>query len=210
MIPLGGHFITRDLTTLQLTEAEAERMKTDYGKAIAEKEDEEKMIPVSIEGSTEKEIGEYELNLVVEARVKEIVENVCHCLETVVDMSSLGAGIILAGCASNLDKLPDVVAERSKNKVRFSALRRGLIQNADAMTGDPLYMNVLALLTKGTESCVEYPFTGGNLFGETEETPESPKPEPEKPKERKPKGPGLFGRLKKGIEQGMTNMFDEG
>lgn len=41
MLPLGGNSITRDITTLQMEEEEAERLKKTYGDALYEEDESE-------------------------------------------------------------------------------------------------------------------------------------------------------------------------
>ena len=50
VIPLGGNLITKDITSLQLTEAEAENLKKEYGSVIIQKDDDDEVIKVNMEG----------------------------------------------------------------------------------------------------------------------------------------------------------------
>jgi cell division protein FtsA len=190
VIPLGGNLITRDITSLQITEAESEKLKIEYGSAIPQKEDEEKTLNLDMEGSN-REIGLNNLNAIIEARIKEIVENVYARINEAVEIKSLGSGIVIAGCASNLQKLPELMKDKFKVKVRFSALRSGLIRGSDEITGDPAYMSAAAIMLKGNTSCVSLPFKA------VEQPVEPPKTEVKKEdpvKKKKKKSKGFFGR----------------
>ncbi|MDR2916931.1 MAG: cell division protein FtsA [Tannerella sp.] len=158
VIPLGGNLITRDIVSLQLTEAEAENLKKEYGSAVLHKEDEGETIRVDMEGA-DREIEVNDLNAIIEGRAKEIVENVYARISEVTELKSLGSGIVLAGCAAELKDLPELIKEKSKVKVRPSAIRGGLVQGSGDMLGNPLYMLVISLMLKGTEPCVSRPFT---------------------------------------------------
>ncbi|MDR0835030.1 MAG: cell division protein FtsA, partial [Tannerella sp.] len=75
VIPLGSNLITKDIMSLQITEAEAEKLKKETGSAIVPKEDEDEKITIDRDGTT-KEIKIKDLNMIIEARITEIVENV--------------------------------------------------------------------------------------------------------------------------------------
>ncbi|MDR2680268.1 MAG: cell division protein FtsA, partial [Tannerella sp.] len=154
VIPLGGHLITCDIASLQLTEDTSEKLKIEYGSAIFEEDDGK--ININMEGS-DCEIAVNDLNAIVEARAIEIVENVHERISKVIDRKALGSGIVLAGCASGLRKLPELIKEKCKIKPRYSAIREGLVRGSGDMIGDPLYMTAVSLMLKGTEQCVSRP-----------------------------------------------------
>ena len=155
VIPLGGKMITRDLTTLQLTEADAERLKKEKGCAVVRKEDENEQIKIEMEGA-DREIKLSDLNMIIEGRVKEIVENVYARICDVIDFRQLGAGIVLAGCASELKYLPKLIEDKCNVKTRPAVIQSNLVQGVDDILGDPLYMTAISLMLKGTEPCVTH------------------------------------------------------
>ncbi|MDR1225192.1 MAG: cell division protein FtsA [Tannerella sp.] len=162
VIPLGSNLITRDIVSLQLTEAEAENLKKEHGSAIVRKEDEGESISVNMD----RKIEINDLNAVIEGRAKEIVENVYARISEVTELKSLGSGIVLAGCAVELKGLPELIRDKCKVKVRHSAICEGPVHGSDDRLGNPLYMPAISLMLKGTESCVSPPFA-------------EPEPEPE-------------------------------
>ena len=153
VIPFGGKLITRDLASLQLAEADAEKLKKEKGSAILHKEDENERVLVEMEGS-DREIKLSDLNAIIEGRSKEIVENVYARICDVIELRQLGAGIVLAGGAAELSNLLELIKEKCGVKVRYSTIQKGLIEGADEMLGNPLYMMAISLLLKGTEPCV--------------------------------------------------------
>jgi cell division protein FtsA len=189
VIPLGGNLITRDIISLKLTESNAENVKIEYGSAILKDEDEDEVITVSMEGS-EEEIELKDLNAIIEGRAKEIVENVYARISEVTDIKSLNAGIVLAGGASELRRLPELIKERCKVKVRPSAIRGELVQDSDEMLGNPLYMTAISLMLKGSAQCVFQVATPGNDENENKES------EDENNKTDEPQR-GIFKRKKK-------------
>lgn len=188
VIPMGGHLITRDIRSLQLTEAEAEKLKIESGSAILQKESEEEMIRIDMEGADRK-IALKDLHAIIEGRTREIVENVYARIHEVAELKSLGSGIVITGGASELKNLSEQVREKCKVKVRYSAIRSGLVRGADDMLGNPQYMTAISLMLKGTEACITHPVA---VFPEVEQE-EPVVVEEEKPKERN----GLFIRGKK-------------
>lgn len=198
VIPLGGNLITRDITSMQLTKAESEKLKKEYGSAILEKEDDGKMINVEMEG-VNREIAVNDLNAIVEARAKEIVENVYARISEVIELKSLGYGIVLAGCASELKKLPELIIEKYKVKARHSAIRGRLVRGGDEMTGNPSYVTAVSIMLKGTEQCVFQPI----VAAEPVVTVESPAKE-----EKEKKGSKEFSRKEKGKGKGWGIFSD--
>jgi cell division protein FtsA len=155
VIPLGGRLITKDLTTLHLVESEAERLKITYGSALISKDKETPATQGMIESSG-REIDPNEINLVIEARAREIVENVYARVKTTGEMDSLGSGVILAGGASALKNLQELVRQQFKQDVRYATIRKDRIEGHNEMAGNPDYMTAISLLINGTENCVSH------------------------------------------------------
>ena len=155
VIPLGGNLITRDITSLQLVEAEAEKIKKENGSAILQKEDEDETIFLDTEGSN-REIAVKDLNAIIEGRAKEIVENVYARINDVMDFKYLPSGIVITGGASELRNLPELIKDRCNVPVRPSTIRSGLVRDFENMLGNPTYMTAVSLMLKGTESCVTH------------------------------------------------------
>ena len=159
VIPLGGNLITRDVSSLQLTMEEAEKLKIEHGCAILQNEEENKVIQIEIEGA-EREIKLNDLNMIIEGRAREIVENVNACISGVIDPKKLGTGIVLAGRGADLTDLSELLKDKCEvKKVRVSPIQDGWVEDADEMLGNPLYMMAISLMLKGTESCVSSAIT---------------------------------------------------
>ena len=201
VIPLGGNLITRDITSLQVTDSDAEKLKIEHGSAILQKEDEDEVIKVNMEGAVN-DIELKDLNAIIEGRAKEIVDNVFARISETADIKSLGSGIVLAGNGSELKNLPELIKEKCKTnvKVRQSAIRGGLVRGADDMVGNPLYMTAISLMLKGEKQCVS---TMAVLEDDNVITQQGNdadfKPKDEKPEDGK-RG-GFFSRKKNGYSQ---------
>ncbi|MCC8133560.1 MAG: cell division protein FtsA [Tannerellaceae bacterium] len=211
VIPFGGNLITKDITSLNLVEAEAERIKKTYGSAIQDKDSDAAIQVSSADGMGLREVKLADLNNVVEARLQEILENVYARLEATGLMDGLGAGIIITGGASALKNLPDAIRNRLKIDVRYAAVRKNIIQRNDLVAADPEYAVAVGLLAKGTKNCAAYIPPPPKPTPKPEEEEEATKvtpPEPPKKKAEK-KGPSLFSRLTKNIDNMSKMLFDD-
>jgi cell division protein FtsA len=128
VIPLGARLITRDLTELNLVETEAERVKITYGAVQADKEDTSTVQVNGEDGTKLSDIRLLDINTLVEARAKEILENVLVRLETPETAKMLGAGVVITGGGANLRKLAEEIKGRLKKDVRYASLRKGLFE----------------------------------------------------------------------------------
>lgn len=208
VIPFGGNLITRDITSLRLVESEAERVKLAYGSAMMEKNGDQNIQVSSADGMGMREIKLSDLDYVIEARIKEILENVYARIEATGLMDSLGAGIVITGGAAALKNLPEVIRERLKMDVRYSAARKGTVEGGDVIAGKPEYAVAIGLLTKGTKNCAYVP-----------PKVEKPKVEPEEEEAKKEEPRAISGNGKKPKGRGgltniwgniTKNLFDDG
>jgi cell division protein FtsA len=174
-------------------ESDAERLKITYGSAIMIKD---KNVPGL--SDTKDGINIREINTVVEARTREIVENVYRQVKCSKVMDSLGAGIYLAGGSSVLNNLQELGQEKLRQEVRFSTIQKEWMENEDERMGNPLYMTAISLLIKGTENCVRYV------------PPPAPDPRPVEEPVKPDEGGRKKGGKKKGEEDSKgRNFFDK-
>ena len=218
VIPFGGNLITRDITSLQVTEAVAEYLKIEHGSAIPVKDAADKTVKVQMEGG-EKEISFNDLNAIIEGRAKEITENVYARIIEAIDLKYLGSGIVLAGCASLMKGLQALLTEKCKIKIRYSALRDHLVLGHGDMTGNPQYMQVISLMLKGTQACVSQPVVDQAVFVQTDPvTEEGPKKDyssffrrkkKDKKPEPKPEPEPVTKEEDEKTKNGIGGFFDE-
>ena len=171
VIPLGSHLITRDLMSLGMPEKEAERVKRTYGNAIWEKDNEQQMVTVDLaDGQHSSEIKLSDINMVVEVRSREIIENIYARMEDAGVAKDPGYSIVIAGNGAALKNMREALSERFKMDVRYASVRKDLIADGEMIANNPEYTTAAALLLKGTENCALYIA-----------------PEPERPKVVEPK-----------------------
>ncbi|KAA6313426.1 Cell division protein FtsA, partial [termite gut metagenome] len=108
VLPLGSSNITRDITSLQVEENEAEQMKITYGNAIFEEYENEEE-PVYVTENKPRSIKFSELNNVVEARTEEIIANVWNQIQYSDYGDKLISGIVITGGGANLKNLDEAL-----------------------------------------------------------------------------------------------------
>lgn len=220
VIPLGAHLITRDIKTLNVVEAEAERLKVTYGSAKNDRNDDRSISVNPADGMGLRELKLADLNNVIVARMNEILANVHRQIELSGVKDKLGAGVVITGGAAGLKDLADVMHEKLKLEVRPALVRKGVLVGGDqSVAHNPEYAVAIGLLARGTENCAGYipPVPEPKKEPVVEPKPtvvQNPEPEVEpvkektKPKEKKKRG-GLFGTLTKKIETFGGTLFDD-
>ena len=155
VLPLGGNSITRDITTLQMEEEEAERLKKAYGDTLYEEDPEqEKEATCKLEDDN-RIIKVAELNNIIEARAEEIVTNVWNQIQLSGYEDKLLAGAIITGGAANLKNMEEAFSNRTKvEKVRMAkesqlSLKGGMME----LKKDGTCNTIIALLGAGKENC---------------------------------------------------------
>lgn len=157
VIPLGSHLITRDLMSLGMPEKEAERIKRTYGNAIWEKDKEQQMVTIDLaDGQHTGEVKLSDINMVVEARSREIIENLYARMEETGVVKEPGYSLVIAGNGAALKNMREALSERFKMDVRYASVRKNLIDNGEMIANNPEYTTAAALLLKGTENCALY------------------------------------------------------
>lgn len=174
VIPLGGNNITKDILSLQMEEADAEKMKLRYASAYTEDNEIDASISYNIDN--ERKVESRRFIELVEGRVQEIVQNAYY--QVPADLADkLVAGVILTGGCSNLKNIDVAFRNHSHNKkVRIAKFVNYSIHSSNTeITARSGMMNtVLGLLAKGEINCAgENLVEHKNLF-DKEEKPATP------------------------------------
>ena len=154
VLPLGGNSITRDITSMQMEEEEAERLKITFGNVMYEEEESEEAATCQLEdGSRTVELQA--LNNIIEARAEEIITNVWNQIQLSGHDDKLLSGIIITGGAANLKNLDTMLRKRSKiEKIRTARSIRNTIQtDSDLIKKDGTQNTLFGLLFEGKENC---------------------------------------------------------
>ena len=170
VIPLGGSNITKDLTCLQIEEADAENMKLKYAKAYTDISNIDPTLNYQID--RDRYVESKKFIEIVEARVEEIVENAWFQVPVEYSDKLMG-GIILTGGGSNMPEIDKVFKTHTHiEKVRIAKFVSQTVNSKDPkITNHNGMMNtVLGLLAKGNMNCAGNEI-GTDLFSNTETTP---------------------------------------
>ena len=148
-IPVGGLAITKDIRCLNVQEDEAEDLKIKYGSAIPKQENDES-IPVHKEHNSSWNIKMHDLDIIIEARIDEIVKNISKHIQ---DYShELNSGIVITGGGALLRDLPQFIKNETGKEVRL-AQPKVLINQIETLLS-PANSCVVGLATLGNENCV--------------------------------------------------------
>ena len=154
VLPLGGNSITRDITTLQMEEEEAERLKKAYGDVLYEEDPEQEEATCKLDDDN-RIIKVADLNNIIEARTEEIVANVWNQIQLSGYEDKLLAGLILTGGAANLKNLDEILRKRSKiEKIRMAKLPRNTVHApGNILKKDGSQNTLFGLLFEGNQNC---------------------------------------------------------
>ncbi len=154
VLPLGGNNITRDITSLQMEEEDAEKLKLQYGNALYEEEEETETPAVcTLEDGRTIELAI--LNSIVEARTEEILANVWNQLQLSGYEDKLFSGVIFTGGSANLKNTEEAFRKLSKiDKVKTVKFVHNTIHGySDVLRKDGMQNTLLGLLAAGNENC---------------------------------------------------------
>ena len=159
VIPLGGYNITKDLESLPMQSAEAERMKLKYGSALTDVADIDPKAVLKIDDTRTVELPVF--IDIVEARMLEIIENVKAFIPAEYSDKLLG-GIILTGGGSNMKNVEKAFRETlGIDKVRtakFASINISKDSNVE-LPHDGTMNTLLSLLARGDMNCAGNPFS---------------------------------------------------
>ena len=153
VIPLGGANITKDIATLQMEEADAEKMKLKYASAYTDNNEIDDTLKYSID--QDRQVESRKFIDIVEGRLEEIVLNVREQIPNEYYDKLLG-GIVLTGGGSNMKNIERAFAIHTRiEKIRTAKFVTMSINstNAAAKVQDGTLNTVLGLLAKGYINC---------------------------------------------------------
>ena len=219
-IPLGGAVITKDICSLDVLEKEAEDLKINYGSALLELHNEDK-IKSNNDNILSRDIEVKNLNTVIEARINEILENIIEQINESGFSASLAAGIIITGGASSLQDLPELIKNRTAKEVRKAVAKKTLVNQAADLSQQPANSCIIGLLSLGKENCLkEKEEADKDIFGQPitvkepprQHKPSRPAPQPQDTEKKQSKGSGglfgIFTRKIEGISEKMGGISD--
>ncbi len=163
VIPLGSANITKDIASLQIEEGDAERMKLKYASAFTDGNDIDTTKSYAIESDRYMEMSKFVE--IVEARTREIIENVKSLIPDEYSEKLLG-GIILTGGGCNMNNIERAFRLYTHTeKIRTVKFVNDTIKSTNPLVNakDGRLCTVLAILAKGDQNCAGNDITS-NLF----------------------------------------------
>lgn len=154
VIPLGGYNVTKDITSLQTDEDNAEKLKLKYASAFTDVKDIDKTLSYSID--QDRSIESSKFIEIVEARVVEIIENAWNQVPVEYRDKLLG-GIILTGGGSNMRDIEKAFRQATNVKkvrtAKFPNLNIISSKEKNAIEHDGTSCSILGMLVKGDMNC---------------------------------------------------------
>jgi cell division protein FtsA len=121
IIPVGGDYITKDLSVgLRTSTEDAEKIKVKYGHAFYDEASEDEVFSVPIIGSDQhQQFNQLEISDIIEARMEEIFELVLHEMKRL-GYSDLPGGYVLTGGIANMQGVLELAQVILQNRVRIA------------------------------------------------------------------------------------------
>lgn len=164
VIPLGSGNVTKDITSLQMEENEAEKMKLKYGCAYTDNNDIDNTLRLSIDA--DRQVESRKFIEIVESRIEEIIENV-WCQVPAEYCDKLLGGIILTGGGANMKNIEKAFVNHTHiDKIRTAKFVTHTITsaNSDINAKNGMMNTVLGLLAKGDINCAGEEIDPDDLF----------------------------------------------
>lgn len=153
VIPLGSANITKDIASLQIEDGDAERLKLKYASAFTDGNDIDQARHYAIDSDRFIEMSKFVD--IVEARTREIIENVKSLIPDEYSEKLLG-GIILTGGGSNMNNIERAFRLYTHiEKIRTAKFVNDTIKSTNPLVNakDGRLCTVLAILAKGDQNC---------------------------------------------------------
>lgn len=153
VIPLGGSNITKDITSLQVEEDVAEKLKLDHASAFTENGDIDPNTNYDLDA--DRKVDQRKFVDIVEGRLNEIIENVWYQVPMEYANRLLGGIIITGGCVNMPGIERAFVNYTNIDKIRTAKFVNLSIKSKETLiTSHNAMMNtILGLLAKGDMNC---------------------------------------------------------
>lgn len=147
VIPFGGDVITLDIKEgCSILVKWAEKLKVQYGQALGDKAEDQKMVTIRSENGWEpKEISFKSLAFIIQARLVEILGIINYHIQNSGIDGNMGAGIILAGGTANLKDIVAFLQYETGMQVRKASSKIHPVNKIKDLN-DPAYLVALGLL----------------------------------------------------------------
>lgn len=170
VIPLGGNNITKDITSKQIEEDDAELIKLRYASAYTEHKEGEEVQDSEFTIDGKFTIQSRVLEDIVEARVNEILNNVFNQIKLSNYSDSLMAGIIVTGGMANMPDIDKAITNITKiEKVRIALNSETNIVGKAVIPKNGKSNTLIGILMSGEENCCRIDLRKGHQLDFNEE-----------------------------------------
>ncbi len=151
VIPYAGVNITNDIRNgLGVLKAQAEQMKVQFGKALADEANENAYITIpGLRGLPPKEISVKNLAHIIQARMQEILDYVVYHLKQIDLDKRLYGGIILTGGGAQLDHIIQLTEYVTGLNARIGHPNEHLAGGHAESLMNPMYSTCIGLILRG-------------------------------------------------------------
>jgi cell division protein FtsA len=151
VIPFGGNIVTSDIKEgLQVMNAQAEKLKVQFGMALPEHAKENEIVSIpGIRNKEPKEISIKNLAHIIHARMEEIIELVLAEIKASGYAHKLAAGIVITGGGSQLKYLTHLFELMSGMDVRVGYPNEHLGKSKVEVIKSPQYATAVGLVLAG-------------------------------------------------------------
>ena len=155
IIPLGGKHITNDLKSLKLLEQEAEKLKLMCGEKFSMRDKKVLKIelPATAEGLEQRSVSTKDVEIIITARLNEILDLVLAQIQKSGCADDLGAGLVITGGVTNMKYTDTIVKEKMDMEVRVGSYIAHLKENTNPDFVKCEYSQLIGLLLCGTQNC---------------------------------------------------------
>ncbi len=154
VIPLGGNIITSDIKEgCLLMQAQAELLKTRFGKAIAEEANPNEIVSIpGLRNRPPKEISIRNLASIIQARMEEIIEIVQNEIMQSGYYKKLAGGIVLTGGGAQLQCISQLFEYMTGLDTRIGFPNEHLGKSVIEEVKSPMYATTVGLVLAGFKS----------------------------------------------------------
>ena len=151
VIPFGGNIITKDIKDgCKVMLNQAELLKTRFGKAIAEDTVEDKIISIpGLRNRANREISQYNLAKVIQARMEEIAEQVHNEILYSRYDKELTSGIVVTGGGGLLNNIKQLFEYTTGEETRIGYPNEHLGRSNVGDVKSPMYATAIGLVLSG-------------------------------------------------------------
>lgn len=157
VIPFGGNIVTNDIKQgLMVLQQQAERLKTSFGRAIAEEANANEIVAIpGIRNRDTKEISVKNLSNIIQARMEEIIEMAHAEIISSGYENRLAGGIVITGGGAQLANLKQLVEYMTGMDTRIGYPNEHLGKGKVEIVKSPMYATAVGLVLSGFRSLDE-------------------------------------------------------